>query len=76
VSGQVYRSLSRASRWRHLRRIVRASRRRYVGRWGWRVAVLPNAWAFPIAVVRDFPADCIMVHVLCVAVRVWNDGRR
>jgi hypothetical protein len=65
--GTVYRT----RRWRHLRQVVRASRRRTLGRLGWRVGVLTSAWALPVAIVRDYAADCVMIHVLCVAVRVW-----
>jgi hypothetical protein len=65
--GTVYR----AGRRRRIRQVVSATRRRQIGQLGWRVGVLTSAWALPLAVVRDHDADCVMVHVLCVAVRVW-----
>jgi hypothetical protein len=33
--------------------------------------MLTHAWALPLAVLRDYAADCIMVHVLCFAIRIW-----
>jgi hypothetical protein len=72
--GHIYRHGSRLAR--HRRRLwaslwVWAYRRHHHGRLGWRARVSSDDWALPLAVRRDFPADALSVHVLCLTVLVW-----
>lgn len=57
---------------RHLRQLSRVSGCRSVGRFRWRAGVLTSAWALPLTVLRDYTADCVMIHILCFAVRIWR----
>jgi hypothetical protein len=52
---------------------VIASRRHYVGRYGWRVGVLWRTWL--LGVQWDFQADAWCWHLGPLALRVWRADR-